>query len=445
MKTPIASITVDEDIQLHARQLDMFTVQNYAEAIESGAQFPPITVYQDDGTLWLSDGLHRVEAHKALSLTEIEADVREGGREAAMLHAAIANVANGKQMNQEEKREAGERLLRMTNWSQEKIARELAVGKSTISRWASSLPNGRDSSARTVTRDGVTYEMSVANIGSQPRLIEGDADPTPAPAEKLHQEVGDDHEPVANNTAVELVNIIEDARQDSPEKDTPLVEQKPDSQAQTLGRTLELTEERKEVLKSCQGWVVAQLARKGVWKAHPDKFKSLKQFLKATGMKPTDVSLLNSFAEQVIPYCDEKGIEIDHLLNNEDWPKFRAGMAAVKAAIKKDDQAALKGVLTDIQTALTAESVSAKYSQPQTIVGKGIALRVKDKVVYVLVLGTPEMDADDAADRVARRLGGQIEWNLHSVIAEDGVTDIVNEDGTSVLGEETFKSLIDHG
>jgi ParB-like chromosome segregation protein Spo0J len=440
MKTQIADITIDEGIQLHARQLDLFTVQNYAEAIESGAQFPPVTVFQDDGTLWLSDGLHRVEAHKSLGLAEIEADVREGGREAAMLHAAIANVANGKQMSAAEKREAGERLLRMTNWSDREIARQLAVHNSTVTKWRQSLSVEISTDTiltKTVTRDGVTYEMNVGNIGQQPRLDMGQ-DAAPAPAEKLQQEAGDDpHEPVADNTAVELVNIIEDARQNTPEKDTPLVEQKPDSQAQTLGRTLELTEERKEVLKSCQGWVVARLARTGVWRAHPDKFTSLKQFLKATGMKPGDVSTLTGFAEQVVPYCDEKGIEIDHLLTNEYWPKFRAGMAAIKAAIKKDDQDALREVLSDVERALTAESVSEKYRKPGTVMGRGAAMRMGKHVVYVLVLGMDEIDADDAADKVARRLGGQIEWSLRVITGPDGKVEITDEEG------QTLKNLID--
>ena len=52
------------------------TVQEYSEALTAGATFPPIIVFSDGDTYWLSDGFHRFEAHQSAGLTEINAEIR---------------------------------------------------------------------------------------------------------------------------------------------------------------------------------------------------------------------------------------------------------------------------------------------------------------------------------------------------------------------------------
>lgn len=164
----LEKITIDPEIQLHARYIDNHTVGAYAEAAISGARFPPVVVFDDGQNLWLADGFHRVSAYRFLGVVDIEADIRTGTRQDAMVYAAMANVTNGRPMSQAERREAGERLLKLTNWSQERIAKELAIDSKTISNWKLSLEISRDV---TVTRNGTTYEMTTANIGKQiPRL-----------------------------------------------------------------------------------------------------------------------------------------------------------------------------------------------------------------------------------------------------------------------------------
>jgi transposase len=69
-------------------------------------------------------------------------------------------------MNQAEKREAGERLIKLTDWSDREIARRLAVGKSTINDWRNAPSvRKRTDTIRTVTRGNTTYQMNVSNIG----------------------------------------------------------------------------------------------------------------------------------------------------------------------------------------------------------------------------------------------------------------------------------------
>ena len=159
----IDELIIDPEIQIDGRGIDNETHQAYVEAATNGAQFPPIIVFGENGSKWLADGFHRVSAYRFLGLATIEADVRTGSRQDAMVYAATANVTNGKPMSQIEKRAAGKRLLEMTDWSERDIAKKLAVSNSTINSWAASVRNRTD--ARTVTRNGTTYEMDTSNIG----------------------------------------------------------------------------------------------------------------------------------------------------------------------------------------------------------------------------------------------------------------------------------------
>jgi phage N-6-adenine-methyltransferase len=162
----IDELIVDPEIQIEERGIDKETVQAYIDAATNDAQFPPVVVFGENGNQWLSDGFHRVSAYRFLGLATIEADVREGNRQDAMVYAATANVTNGKPMSRREKQEAGKRLLEMTNWSQERIAKELAVDRGTVSKWKSTLEISR---VDIIGQDGRQYDTS--SIG-HPRQVD---------------------------------------------------------------------------------------------------------------------------------------------------------------------------------------------------------------------------------------------------------------------------------
>jgi hypothetical protein len=65
------------------------TVAEFAEAMQLGADFPPVT------TFWLADGFHRVAAAQQAGLDTIRAEVREGTRRDAILFAVGANAEHG--------------------------------------------------------------------------------------------------------------------------------------------------------------------------------------------------------------------------------------------------------------------------------------------------------------------------------------------------------------
>lgn len=87
--------------------LDPAHVAALVEVLRSGRTFStrPI-VYQDEAGYWLADGWHRLAAYEVVDQTEIEVEIREGGRRAAFRHALGANAEHGKPRTQKDKRRA---------------------------------------------------------------------------------------------------------------------------------------------------------------------------------------------------------------------------------------------------------------------------------------------------------------------------------------------------
>jgi ParB-like chromosome segregation protein Spo0J len=133
----LADIVADDELQLRAAASEA-TVAEYADAITSGAIFPPVIVYRDeDGRHWLADGFHRYGAHKRAGVEEIAVEVREGGRREALLCAAGANASHGLRRTQEDKRNAILRLLsdpEWKTWSDREIARRTSTSDKTVAK-----------------------------------------------------------------------------------------------------------------------------------------------------------------------------------------------------------------------------------------------------------------------------------------------------------------------
>ncbi len=135
----LSAITVSPDVQLHARPLDNDTVAAYVEAMAAGAVFPPLTVFDDGEEQWLAGGFHRLAAMRFLSVVETEAVIHTGGKSEAMVFAATDNITHGRPMTRAQRQEAGERLIRLTPWSDREIARQLAIANVTVSEWRHNL------------------------------------------------------------------------------------------------------------------------------------------------------------------------------------------------------------------------------------------------------------------------------------------------------------------
>lgn len=91
-------IKIEElDLSLQTRAgTDAETIDNYAEAMADGAQFPEVTVFTDGTHYWLADGFHRVMAAKQNGRTAIAADVRKGTADDAVVFGGTANNKQGR-------------------------------------------------------------------------------------------------------------------------------------------------------------------------------------------------------------------------------------------------------------------------------------------------------------------------------------------------------------
>lgn len=88
--------------------LDERTVSEYAEAMQDGADFPPVVVFKDGAKrkFYLADGFHRVEAAMRTGAKDIQADVRGGCFADALRFALGCNARHGKRVTNEDKQNA---------------------------------------------------------------------------------------------------------------------------------------------------------------------------------------------------------------------------------------------------------------------------------------------------------------------------------------------------
>lgn len=180
----LASIELDATIQCRA-DIDIATVNDYAEAMQAGDVFPPVDVFGTEKKCWIGDGWHRVMAARSAGLTEIAATLHGGGRIDALKHALAANAAHGRRRTNKDKEQAVAIALR--EWPKKtdsEIADLCAVSHPFVGamrrRLNPSICNGYTSETRT-RRDGTDYTVrhEFPIIGKESEA----ATPAPAPAD----------------------------------------------------------------------------------------------------------------------------------------------------------------------------------------------------------------------------------------------------------------------
>ena len=93
---PLDALTLDVELQPR-ETIDLELVAEYAEAIAAGAVFPPVTVFQNGkAELLLADGWHRFYGHERAGRDQIEVEVIEGDRLAALRFSLAANAKHGR-------------------------------------------------------------------------------------------------------------------------------------------------------------------------------------------------------------------------------------------------------------------------------------------------------------------------------------------------------------
>ena len=97
-RIPLESIQVDPAVQQRADGTSQDVVDDYAEAMRNGVEFPPLDVFSnDDGPFHLGDGFHHLEAHRLAhpDAEDIECKVHPGDRDDALLFACTPGMDCG--------------------------------------------------------------------------------------------------------------------------------------------------------------------------------------------------------------------------------------------------------------------------------------------------------------------------------------------------------------
>lgn len=166
MKLKIDSIQTEAGTQTRVK-INEDAVTEYAEAMENGAEFPPVTVFHDGTDYWMADGFHRIMAAVRNGFIDIEADIKKGTRQDALVYALGANVTNGLRRTNADKRRCVQIALKeFPDWSDRRIAEVCAVDGSMVADVSKQL------------QESCSYERPAKRIGR-----DGKARSTPTPRE----------------------------------------------------------------------------------------------------------------------------------------------------------------------------------------------------------------------------------------------------------------------
>jgi 3',5'-cyclic AMP phosphodiesterase CpdA len=154
----------DPDLQMRTAGIDAAVVADYAEAMLSGIEFPPVVLFFDGATYWPGDGFHRLEAARRSECDTILADVREGSKREATLFAVGANASHGLRRTAADKRRAVQAMLKdpeWTKWSDREIGKRCAVDHKTVAKVRGELTGEFPSERSFTTRHGTVATMKV--------------------------------------------------------------------------------------------------------------------------------------------------------------------------------------------------------------------------------------------------------------------------------------------
>ena len=147
-------------------------VEEYAQLMIEGVVFPPIRVWWDGKSYWVSDGFQRVAAAEIAGAAEIYAEVHIGTLSDALWDSYAANTAHGMRYTAAETQNIVRFALqhpKSATFSNVQIAEHLHISEATVRRWRERLSSSRDEDdgVRIVSRGHTTYRLRTANIGQK--------------------------------------------------------------------------------------------------------------------------------------------------------------------------------------------------------------------------------------------------------------------------------------
>lgn len=213
-KINLAAIRIDGGTQSRV-EINTDTVSEYADAIRSGAEMPPVVVFHDGADHWLADGFHRFHAHRSAEKVSIAAEVRDGTKRDAVLFSLGANGTHGMRRTNADKRKAVETMLADSDWSQwsdNQIAKTCGVSQPFASSVRSSLQTviSENPAERTyTTKHGTTAVMKTDGIGKTEKKPTRTLDNRPADVAAIS---ADDELRESSDTIAELARQNDELR-----------------------------------------------------------------------------------------------------------------------------------------------------------------------------------------------------------------------------------------
>jgi hypothetical protein len=161
-------------VPLSRVKLDESVIQEYAEAMEHKAQFPPITVFYDEIDYWCVDGFHRIAAALKKGETRISAIIKDGSLLQAQLYSFGVNKTHGLRRTNEDKRKAVEGALEHDKGSgrtDSVIAEHCGVTHELVRTVRASLESGGRICQvnERIGKDGKTYDVSKTQEANKKR------------------------------------------------------------------------------------------------------------------------------------------------------------------------------------------------------------------------------------------------------------------------------------
>lgn len=153
----LGAVVLDPRLQSRTETNEQ-TIEEYADAIKLGDEFPPLLVYFCGTNYWLVDGYHRYHAHKKAGKAGVTCEVVNGTFTDAVLKAASVNSKHGMRRTYADKRKAVMTLLddfEWQRWSNVQIAEHCGVSPAFVS-------NLRNDSGK--TSDTVKYKTATGKV-----------------------------------------------------------------------------------------------------------------------------------------------------------------------------------------------------------------------------------------------------------------------------------------
>jgi ParB-like chromosome segregation protein Spo0J len=169
---PITNIVVREDLQSR-NAMSLEIVEEYAQDLRAGSNFPPIHVVQVDEQLLLVDGFHRVCAYQKAGLDQIPVRITVGSYTTAVELAVSANQIHGLRRTNADKQRAIKLLFgqaELVAWSDRRIAQRLNVAHKTVASIRRHLEaDGQIVSVKSrVSTAGRTQRSAVRSLATLP-------------------------------------------------------------------------------------------------------------------------------------------------------------------------------------------------------------------------------------------------------------------------------------